>query len=157
MIAHVVVAVQSGMHVGQVVYVDEAMAPDLTEERQTLLKRFAAFNSEGQAGGQGQAIGHGAGGLCVAERSSRVGLAQGLGLVPSATSVIHLFMNGGPSQVDLFDPKPMLDKYAGKPAPRDILNQLENPQQAGNFLPSPFKFARHGQCGMDVSEESEST
>ncbi len=71
---------------------------------------------------------------------------------PSATSVIHLFMNGGPSQVDLFDPKPMLEKYAGKPAPRDILNRLENPQQAGNFLPSPFKFARHGQCGMDVSE-----
>ncbi len=69
-----------------------------------------------------------------------------------AKSVIHLFMNGGPSQVDLFDPKPMLEKYAGKAAPRDILNRLENPQQAGNFLPSPFKFARHGECGMDVSE-----
>jgi hypothetical protein len=37
---------------------------------------------------------------------------------PRATSVIHLFMNGGPSQVDLFDPKPVLDKYAGQPAPR---------------------------------------
>ena len=71
---------------------------------------------------------------------------------PRATSVIHLFMNGGPSQVDLFDPKPMLDKYAGKPTPRDILNQLENPQQAGGFLPSPYKFARHGESGMDVSE-----
>ena len=71
---------------------------------------------------------------------------------PRATSVIHLFMNGGPSQVDLFDPKPVLEKYAGRSAPRDILNQLENPQQAGGFLPSAYKFARHGECGMDVSE-----
>ncbi|MDA1313815.1 MAG: DUF1501 domain-containing protein [Acidobacteria bacterium] len=71
---------------------------------------------------------------------------------PRATSVIHLFMNGGPSQVDLFDPKPALEKYAGQPAPRDILNQLENPQQVGGFLPAPYKFARHGECGMDVSE-----
>ncbi len=65
---------------------------------------------------------------------------------PKATSVIHLFMNGGPSQVDLFDPKPILEKYAGKEAPRDIQNQLENPQQAGGFLPSPYKFAKHGEC-----------
>ena len=71
---------------------------------------------------------------------------------PQATSVIHLFMNGGPSQVDLFDPKPTLEQYAGKKAPRDILNRLENPQQAGSFLPSPYKFAKHGECGMDVSE-----
>ena len=71
---------------------------------------------------------------------------------PQATSVIHLFMNGGPSQVDLFDPKPTLEKYAGKKAPRDILNRLESPQQAGSFLPSPYKFAKHGECGMDVSE-----
>ena len=71
---------------------------------------------------------------------------------PKATSVIHLFMNGGPSQVDLFDPKPALEKYAGKQAPRDILNQLESPQQVGSFLPSPYKFTRHGECGMDISE-----
>ena len=69
-----------------------------------------------------------------------------------ADAVIHLFMNGGPSQVDLFDPKPALAKHAGKEAPRDILNQLESPQQVGGFLPSPYKFAKHGQSGMEVSE-----
>ena len=39
---------------------------------------------------------------------------------PKAKRVIYLFLNGGPSQVDTFDPKPMLDKYHGKPMPRAI-------------------------------------
>src|SRR5882672_1882360 len=57
---------------------------------------------------------------------------------PKAKSVIHLFMNGGPSQVDLFDPKPMLSKLAGSAAPRDIVNQIEFANQVGGLLPSPF-------------------
>jgi len=71
---------------------------------------------------------------------------------PKAKSVIHLFMNGGPSQVDLFDPKPMLSKFAGSAAPRDIINQIEFANQVGGLLPSPFKFARHGRSGTEVSE-----
>src|SRR6187549_1525672 len=71
---------------------------------------------------------------------------------PKAKAVIHLFMNGGPSQVDLFDPKPMLSKFAGSAAPRDIVNQIEFTNQVGGLLPSPFKFARHGKSGTEVSE-----
>ncbi len=71
---------------------------------------------------------------------------------PRAKSVIHLFMNGGPSQVDLFDPKPELKKYEGKQAPRDILTKIEFADEVGGLLPSPFEFKRHGECSMEVSE-----
>ncbi len=71
---------------------------------------------------------------------------------PQAKSVIHLFMNGGPSQVDLFDPKPALEKFAGSAPPRDILNKIEFANEVGTMLPSPFQFAPRGQCGMEVSE-----
>ena len=61
-------------------------------------------------------------------------------------------MNGGQSQVDLFDPKPMLQKLAGSPPSRDLLSELEFADQGGGMLPSPFKFSRHGKCGMELSE-----
>jgi hypothetical protein len=69
-----------------------------------------------------------------------------------AKAVIHLFMNGGPSQMDLFDPKPILDKQHGKPLFDKIAGEVENPQNAGALMRSPFKFAQHGQCGMWVSD-----
>jgi len=69
-----------------------------------------------------------------------------------AASVIHLFMNGGPSQMDLFDPKPMLDRHHGEPYFNRIPGEVENPQSAGALMRSPFRFARRGQCGMWVSE-----
>ncbi len=69
-----------------------------------------------------------------------------------AQSVIHLFMNGGPSQVDLFDPKPALARLAGSAAPRDISAEIENPGATGGMLPSPFKFARYGKSGIELSE-----
>lgn len=69
-----------------------------------------------------------------------------------ARSVIHLFMNGGPSQMDLFDPKPLLDKHHGRPYFNKIAGEVENPQSAGALMRSPFRFARHGQCGMWVSD-----
>ena len=56
-----------------------------------------------------------------------------------AKSVIHLFMNGGPSQVDLFDPKPMLEKFAGQPPSRDIANDILFVGDVGGMMPSPFK------------------
>ena len=69
-----------------------------------------------------------------------------------ATSVIHLYMNGGPSQMDLFDPKPMLDKLHGKPYFDKIAGEVEFIKDAGAILRSPFKFARHGRSGAWVSE-----
>jgi hypothetical protein len=69
-----------------------------------------------------------------------------------ATSVIHLFMNGGPSQMDLFDPKPALDRHHGRPYFNRIAGEVENPQSAGALMRSPFRFSRHGQCGMWVSD-----
>jgi len=71
---------------------------------------------------------------------------------PKAKSVIHLFMNGGPSQMDLFDPKPYLDKHHGQTYFDKIAGEVENPQSAGALMRSPFQFAQHGQCGMWVSK-----
>lgn len=68
---------------------------------------------------------------------------------PKATRVIFLFMNGGPSHVDTFDPKPMLDKHHGEPQPASIKTKRRN---AGALMRSPFKFAKHGQSGIEVSE-----
>ncbi len=68
---------------------------------------------------------------------------------PKAKRVIFLFMNGGPFQCDLFDPKPDLNRFAGqKPAGTDL--RTERP--TGNLMGVPFKFARHGESGVEVSE-----
>jgi Protein of unknown function (DUF1501) len=67
-------------------------------------------------------------------------------------SLIHLFMNGGPSQMDLFDPKPELDKHHGEAYFDKIAGEVENIKDAGAIMRSPFKFARHGACGMWVSD-----
>ncbi len=66
-----------------------------------------------------------------------------------AKRVIHFFLNGGPSQVDTFDPKPALARYAGKPLPS---GNLATERKTGAAFPSPFKFSRHGQSGIEVSE-----
>ncbi|MDP6558040.1 MAG: DUF1501 domain-containing protein, partial [Pirellulaceae bacterium] len=71
---------------------------------------------------------------------------------PRAKSVIHLFMNGGPSQMDLFDPKPELDKRHGQEFFQKIAGEVEFPEAAGALMKSPFKFAQHGRCGMWVSD-----
>ena len=71
-----------------------------------------------------------------------------------AKHVVHLFMNGGPSQVDTFDPKPMLDKYHGKPLPD---TNLRTERKTGAAMRSPFKFKKYGQSGIEVSELFENT
>jgi uncharacterized protein (DUF1501 family) len=69
---------------------------------------------------------------------------------PRAKRIIFLFMWGGPSHVDLFDPKPLLNKHAGQPlSPEAVGSQRK---QLGKVFGSPFKFARHGQSGMWISE-----
>lgn len=72
--------------------------------------------------------------------------------VSKAKSVIQLFMNGGPSQVDLFDYKPMLEKHAGQPPSRDLAAEVRAVRQTGGLMPSPYKFSRHGQSGIEISE-----
>ncbi|MCS7044752.1 MAG: DUF1501 domain-containing protein [Gemmataceae bacterium] len=66
-----------------------------------------------------------------------------------AKRVLHLFMNGGPSHVDTFDPKPALARYAGQPLPRP---NLRTERRTGAAFPSPFKFRKYGQSGIEVSE-----
>ena len=68
---------------------------------------------------------------------------------PKTKHVIFLFLNGGLSQVDTFDPKPMLDKFHGKPFPG---GNLVTERKTGNLLRSPFKFRKCGQSGIEVSE-----
>jgi len=67
---------------------------------------------------------------------------------PKAKRVIHLFANGGPSQVDTFDPKPELTKYAGKAIPLKLATE----RKTGAAFPSPFKFQKYGKSGIEVSE-----
>ena len=68
--------------------------------------------------------------------------------------VIHIFCNGGPSQMDTFDPKPELNRLDGQPLPDSIKQQLQPTQRnrVGNVFGSPFKFKQHGDCGLPVSE-----
>lgn len=71
--------------------------------------------------------------------------------LPRAKRVVLLFQHGGPSQLDLFDPKPMLSKYEGKPVPGGV-DAFFDTQDSGKCLPSPFRFSQHGECGMEFSE-----
>ena len=66
-----------------------------------------------------------------------------------AKHVIHLFMNGGPSHVDTFDPKPSLEKYAGMNLPTE---NLRTERKTGAAFPSPSQFKKYGQSGLEVSE-----
>lgn len=66
-----------------------------------------------------------------------------------AKHVIHIFANGGPSHVDTFDPKPKLAEYAGKLLPKP---NLGTERKTGAALPSPFRFQKYGQSGIEVSE-----
>lgn len=68
---------------------------------------------------------------------------------PRAKRVIFLFMNGGPSHVDTFDPKPCLERYAGD-QPAEIVKNY--PRAKGKLFPSPFRFQKYGANGVDVSE-----
>ena len=75
--------------------------------------------------------------------------ATGPHFAPRAKRIIHLFMNGGPFQCDLFDPKPDLIRFAGQKPPGADL-RTERP--TGNLMPVPFRFSQHGESGLPVSE-----
>ena len=69
-----------------------------------------------------------------------------------AKAVIQLFMNGGPSQVDLFDPKPTLTRLAGTAPSRELRFAISNGDKPGVLMPSPFQFKKAGKSGMDISD-----
>lgn len=73
---------------------------------------------------------------------------------PTAKRVIFLFMSGGPSHLDLFDPKPELNRLHGEAVPSSFLRTLVDPVIKGNArcFGSPRKFTRHGDCGMEFSD-----
>ena len=67
---------------------------------------------------------------------------------PTAKRAIFLFMNGGPSHVDTFDPKPALKQYEGQ----QPSGELYKKSKGTGFMPSPFTFSRRGSSGIEVSE-----
>ncbi|MFN3323997.1 MAG: DUF1501 domain-containing protein [Bryobacteraceae bacterium] len=69
---------------------------------------------------------------------------------PRAKNVIFIYISGGPSTIDMFDPKPVLERYDGKPAPFEIKGRALNGSQ--QVMASPWEFQRHGQSGRPVSE-----
>ena len=72
---------------------------------------------------------------------------------PRAKSVIFLFMYGGPSQVDTFDPKPALDRWNGKAIPTFRKEDAFNAATKATAMRSPYTFAKHGQSGLDICEK----
>lgn len=67
---------------------------------------------------------------------------------PRAKRVVHFFLNGGPSHVDTFDPKPALAKYAGEAIPETLTTE----RKTGAAFPSPFRFRKYGDSGIEVSD-----
>ena len=113
-----------------------------------MLQQFASgFGMLGLAGLLGRDLTSGT--LRAAEVPNPLAIRPPL-FTPRAKRVIFLFMSGGPSHVDLFDPKPRLITDNGKPLP------FEKPKlertRTGNLLGSPWQFRQHGECGMEVSE-----
>ena len=82
-------------------------------------------------------------------RAATAGRYVGPRLPVKAKRMIVLFLAGGPSHVDMFDPKPVLVKYQGQ---RPDSVDLRTERQTGGLLPSPFTFRKYGQSGIEVSE-----
>ena len=72
---------------------------------------------------------------------------------PKAKAVIFLFCYGGPSQVDLFDPKPALEKWHGQPIPVFEKHDAFFDDTKNTAFKSPYKFRKYGQAGIDISEK----
>jgi hypothetical protein len=116
-----------------------------TSRREMLLRVGTGFGFLGLAGLLVPSPAHG---------EDSAGRARSLGARPSphrarAKHIIHIYLNGGPSQVDTFDPKPALGRWAGKVLPS---GNLSTERPTGAALPSPFRFDRHGESGLEISE-----
>ena len=123
--------------------------PDSLTRRELLRRSGMGFAMLGMAGVMAD------GGLLAADTGDAGGgytnpLAERLPhFAAKAKRVIHLFMNGGPSHVDTFDPKPSLQKYAGQSLP---IPNLATERKTGAAFPSPYQFQKYGQSGIEVSE-----
>ncbi|MBX3420964.1 MAG: DUF1501 domain-containing protein [Pirellulaceae bacterium] len=119
-------------------------------DRRSLLQRSAlGLGGLGLAG-----LLHSQGYSAAAAADGRTLLVGGQTHFPAKVKrVIHFFLNGGPSQVDTFDPKPALAKYAN----RSVADNLTTERKTGAGFPSPFKFRRYGQSGLEISELFEKT
>jgi len=78
-----------------------------------------------------------------------LGNYTGPALPAKAKHVIMIYLNGGPSQIDMFDPKPALFKYAGQ---RPSAVDLRTERVTAGLMPSPFEFKRYGRNGVEISE-----
>ena len=102
--------------------------------------------------------------LMASERLTAGGSSDGLGanplaprqshFPPTAKSVIFLFMSGGPSQIDLFDPKPALTKWDGQPPPPSLIKDMKLAflKPSATLMGSPRQFKPYGQCGTEFSD-----
>ena len=122
--------------------IDRATLPPFT--RRDALKKFATgFGLAGFAAAAGSPL------LAASEGTGNPWTPKAPHFAPKAKHVIVIFLQGGLSQVDSFDYKPMLDKYDGKPLP------YETPRTefaTGNLMKSPFAFKKYGKSGIEVSE-----
>ena len=122
--------------------------PEISGRRQFLEQATFGFSS--------MALAH-----LLGEKSARAGTAEPTGGIdlrprvahasPRATAVIMLMQLGGPSHVDLFDPKPELARRDGQEYPGDV-ETLQPGSEKKKLMASPFKFHRRGACGMELSE-----
>ena len=126
----------------------------MSERRQATIPRRSFFDQVG-GGFYGAAMAHLLGGELLAdepqENRRNHDLRPRLPLhEPRAKAVIHLFMNGGPSQMDLFDPKEELTKRHGEPYFKKIAGEVEFIESAGALMRSPYKFQQHANaaCGF---------
>src|SRR5687768_634449 len=87
----------------------------------------------------------------LAEERARADSSRAPHFAPKATAVIQLFQHGGPSHVDLLDPKPELTRRHGQAMPAWFTDRVRLTQH-GNLLGSPFRFRPAGQCGVEYSE-----
>jgi hypothetical protein len=113
----------------------EPFSPALT--RRAMLRRMCGgFGLIGLAG------------LLGPSASGAAAMKRGPHFSPRAKRVVFLFLNGGPSQVDTFDPKPALRRLEGQ----QPTGELYRKYKGAGFMPSPCAFARHGRSGIEVSE-----
>ena len=110
--------------------------PQLLTRREMLQRTCAGFGLVGMAG------------LLGPQMLFAAGSARTPHFAPRAKRAIFLFMNGGPSHVDTFDPKPALQKHEGEKPEGEFYRKQKN----GGFMPSPFAFRKCGQSGIDVSD-----
>ena len=114
----------------------------LVSRRQMLTRMCAGFGMVGLAGLLGTNS------LLASGASSQTAVARAPYFAPRAKRLVFLFLNGGPSHLDTFDPKPALARHEGEQPSGELYKKAKG----SGFMPSPFAFSRHGQSGIEVSE-----